>query len=103
MNVMEPLSADMMHQIRTLRQIQKVSAQTLANRITALGFTVSREMIANLEGGRKQTVPFDFVVRAAEALGSTLPELLAGPVKCPTCSGNPPVGFTCNTCGSKDG
>jgi transcriptional regulator with XRE-family HTH domain len=98
-----PISSEVIAKLRTLRQIQKVSAQHLAGEVTTLGFHVTRTMIANWEGGRKNTIPVDFLVLAAQALGTTAAVILNEPVSCPQCKGMPPAGFTCNTCGTTGG
>jgi transcriptional regulator with XRE-family HTH domain len=95
-----PISADVIAKLRALRQIQKVSAQKLADRVSALGFPVSREVIANWESGKKATICVDFVVLAAKALDTTAEAILNEPVLCPSCKGETPAGFTCNTCGA---
>ncbi|MEV0220808.1 hypothetical protein [Streptomyces sp. NPDC050704] len=94
-----PISTEVIAKLRALRQIHKVSAQKLADAVTDLGFPVSRAMLANWEGGRKGTIPVDFLVLAAKALGTTAEAILNEPVFCPTCRGDAPAGFTCNTCG----
>ena len=94
-----PVSAEVIAKLRTLRKIQKVSAQMLADRMTELGYPIQRTVIANLENGRRSEVSIDHVVVAARALGTTVLALLEEPVVCPQCKGEPPAGFTCNTCG----
>lgn len=96
---MLPVSAEVVAKVRKLRQIQKVSAQQLADRMTELGFTISRGVLANIESGRVASVSVDFLDAAARALGTDAVALLARPVVCPACKGEPPAGFTCNTCG----
>lgn len=95
-----PISAEVIAKLRALRQIQKVSARQLADQVTALGYEVSGSVIANYESGKKATLPVDFLVLAAKALGTTAEALLTEPVRCPSCMGEPPAGFTCNTCGA---
>lgn len=92
-------STEVTANVRLLRQIKKVSAQRLADEISRLGFPVTRSMIANYEGGRRNTIPVDYLLLAAEVLDTDPLVLLLGPVQCPTCKGAPPEGFTCNTCG----
>jgi transcriptional regulator with XRE-family HTH domain len=94
-----PISAEIIGRLRILRKLTRVSAQELADGITALGFPVSRSTIANSESERKATLSLDYAVLAAQVLGSDLGALLAGPAACPTCKGEPHPGFTCNTCG----
>lgn len=93
------LSAELFAKVRTLRKLQGVSAQALADRMTAQGFQVIRSVIANGESGRVRSMSVDFASHAARALGITLTELLTEPAVCKTCNGEPPAGFTCNTCG----
>lgn len=94
-----PLSAELFAKIRTLRKIHGVSAQELADRMTAQGFEISRSVIANCESGRVRSLSVDQAEHAARALGTTLPLLVTDPANCPQCKGEPPAGFTCNTCG----
>ncbi|MFJ2004779.1 helix-turn-helix transcriptional regulator [Streptomyces chartreusis] len=96
-----PISAEVIARLRALRRIRKVSAQVLAERMTAAGYPIKRSVIANLESGRRAEVSVDHLVAAAEALGTTAEAILSGPMPtCPTCKGEPPTGFTCNTCGA---
>jgi len=97
------ISREVVSKLRALRQIQKVSAQKLADDVTLLGFPVTRTMLANWENGRKNTIPVDFLVLASQALGTTAAAILNEPVACPQCKGEPPAGFTCNTCGTAGG
>lgn len=96
---MTTLSAEVIAKIRALRKMQKLSCQTLADRMTAAGYPVSRGVLSNTETGRVAEVSVDFADAAARALGTNLTSLLAQPVACPTCHGRPLTGFTCNTCG----
>lgn len=96
-----PISAEVISKLRMLRKIQKVSAQTLSDRMTELGYPVARTVIANLESGRRAEVSIDHVFVAAQALNTTVAALLAEPVVCPTCKGAPPLGFICGTCGGE--
>lgn len=93
------LSVEMFTKVRTLRKLQGLSAQALADRMTAQGFHVIRSVIASGESGRVRSMSVDFASHAARALGLTLIELLTEPAVCKACKGEPPAGFTCNTCG----
>jgi transcriptional regulator with XRE-family HTH domain len=93
------ISAEVVAKLRALRKIRKVSAQQLSDRMAELGYPVARTVIANLENGRRAEVSIDHVVIAAQALDTTVEALLTEPVRCPSCKGEPPAGFTCNTCG----
>ncbi|HKW93133.1 MAG TPA: helix-turn-helix domain-containing protein [Methylomirabilota bacterium] len=95
-----PVSAEVIAKLRALRKFQKVSAQTLADRMTELGYPIQRTVIANLETGRRSEVSIDHLVIAAQALGTTAMAILSEPVVCPQCKGEPPAGFACLTCGA---
>lgn len=95
-----PVSATVIAELRALRRELKVSAQQLADRMTEAGYPIKRSVIANLESGRRAEVSIDHVAIAARALGvdvSALVRRVTDP--CPNCKGEPPAGFTCNTCG----
>lgn len=99
-----PVSAAVIAELRTLRKELRVSAQQLADRMTEAGYPVKRSVIANLESGRRAEVSIDHVTIAAKALGvdvSALVRRVTDP--CPHCKGEPPAGFTCNTCGTTGG
>lgn len=97
------LSAELFAKTRTLRKIQGISVQTLANRMTAQGFHIARSVIAKGETGRVRSMSVDQASHAARALGLTLTQLLTEPALCRSCKGEPPAGFTCNTCGTAGG
>jgi transcriptional regulator with XRE-family HTH domain len=99
MSAPSPLSAEMIRKVRALRKIQKVSAQKLTDAMAETGFPITRTVLANMEGGRVATVSVDFLAAAAKVLGTDIVTLLTQPVACPQCKGEPPAGFTCNTCG----
>lgn len=94
------LSTELFAKVRTLRKIQGISAQALADRMNAQGFHVIRSVIANGETGRVRSMSVDFANHAARALGLTLTQLITEPAVCKACKGAPPAGFTCNTCGT---
>lgn len=99
-----PVSAEVIAQLRAIRNELKVSAQELADRMTAAGYPIKRSVIANLESGRRAEVSVDHVAIAAKALGvdpAAIVRRVTAP--CPHCTGQPPAGFTCNTCGTAGG
>ncbi|WP_164479052.1 helix-turn-helix transcriptional regulator [Nakamurella antarctica] len=55
-------------QIKIWRGRRGLSAQQLADRTRTLGYTVSRNTIASLESGRKETVPIQELVTIARTL-----------------------------------
>lgn len=88
-------------ELAALRRSQKVSAQELAERMTVLGYPIKRSVIANCESGRRAEISVGHMVFAARALRADPVSLLVrtGLTICPTCRGEQPTGFTCNTCG----
>ncbi|WP_158719328.1 hypothetical protein [Streptomyces sp. NBRC 110035] len=76
-----------------------MSAAALAEALSANGYPTTRAVLANQDCGRVRTVPVDFVVAAARVFGVTVGELLED-IACSVCRGEPPEGFTCNTCGT---
>lgn len=101
---MSPVSAAVIAELRALRKELKVSAQQLADRMTEAGYPVKRSVIANLESGRRAEVSIDHVAIAAKALGVDVSALVRRVTEpCPHCKGEPPSGFTCNTCSTTGG
>ena len=94
-----PVSGMAIEKLRTLRKIQKMSAQGLADAVTELGLPTGRSTVANMECQRKSALTLDYAYLAAQALGTDLWTLLTAPVVCPQCKDVPREGFTCNTCG----
>ncbi|HET6355998.1 helix-turn-helix transcriptional regulator [Streptomyces sp.] len=94
-----PVSAAVIARIRRHRQARKMSAQTLADAITANGYHLQRATLANQEAGRAQTIPIDLIAAAAKVFGLPITALLED-VACGTCGGKPPRGFACITCGA---
>lgn len=98
------VTAAVVAELRALRMELKVSAQELADRMTQCGYPIKRSVIANLESGRRAEVSVDHVAIAAKALGVDPAAILRRVTDpCPTCKGEPPAGFTCNTCGTAGG
>jgi transcriptional regulator with XRE-family HTH domain len=96
-----PVSAEVIAQLRAIRNERKVSAQELADRMTTAGYPIKRSVIANLESGRRAEVSVDHVAIAAKALGVDPAALLRRvTAPCPHCNGQPPAGFICGTCGA---
>ena len=95
-----PVSAAVINELTQIRRARKVSAQELANRMTAAGYPIKRSVIANLESGRREEISVDHLAAAALALGHSASAILRRATSpCPTCKAEPPAGFTCNTCG----
>lgn len=62
--------------VRLVRERQKLSAQQLSVRCAVAGYPIPRNTIANLENGRKETLPLHELVILARALGVPPVELL---------------------------
>ncbi len=108
-------------QMRQWRGKRRLSAQALADRTAALGMEVARTTLADLENGRRESVRVPELLIIARALDISPADLLAGnggaevspgdpmsradaaawlgSLHCLACGGEPPAGFTCNTCG----
>lgn len=99
-NPMHDLSRQVIDRIRQTRQSRGMSVQQLADAITARGYRIGRSSLAEMEIGRKVTVPVDLVLIAAQVLAVPVSRLLPAPPDCRTCKGRPPIGFTCNQCGA---
>lgn len=95
----EPITAQVVAELRGIRLRQKVSARVLADRMTAAGYPIERGVIANVETGRRVEISIGYLVAAAHALDTDAAEILRRCVPCPHCKGDRPAGFTCNTCG----
>jgi transcriptional regulator with XRE-family HTH domain len=65
-------------EIRRLRTLQGVSAQALADKINALGHTMSRSTLADIENGRRKYVTVTELIVFARAL-DTAPVMLLFP------------------------
>jgi transcriptional regulator with XRE-family HTH domain len=93
------LSMMVVDNVRAIRKRLGWSAARLAEALPAeLG--LSRAVIANLEGGRRDAVTLDELAALAEALKISDPWALTRPEvpPCETCGGNPPPGFRCMVC-----
>lgn len=100
----QPVTAAVVRGLRSARKTRGVSAQELAERMTATGYPMKRSVIANVESGRRAEISVDYLAAAAAALELDAPSVLRSVVApCPQCKGDPPTGFTCNTCGTGGG
>jgi transcriptional regulator with XRE-family HTH domain len=96
---MLPASSRLIARIRTMRKMRGMSQQQLAERITAAGYRIGRVGIANSEAGARKELPSDFAFAAATVFGVSVERLLSD-VTCTACQDIPPVGFSCNICGT---
>jgi transcriptional regulator with XRE-family HTH domain len=87
---------------RELRKERGWSQDDLARRMEELGWPMHQTTVAKLEAG-KRPIRLNEVAHLAMLYGLKLSDFLAGgPAEqpsCRACSGRPPAGFTCNTCG----
>lgn len=99
MTLQSDFTIDVVSRMRMLRERRGLSCEELAELMCRKGTHITRNIIANLEAGRKNYLSVDDAVYAAEALGVSLEYLLFGTgVSCDTCMDMPPFGFTCNSC-----
>ncbi|MFI8535416.1 helix-turn-helix domain-containing protein [Streptomyces aquilus] len=96
----EPIAARVINELTALRRQCKISAQQLADRMTAAGYPTNRSTIANLENGRRTEISVGHLAFAAQALGADAAAILRRAAPCPQCANDPPTGFVCGTCGS---
>ncbi|MFI1165593.1 helix-turn-helix domain-containing protein [Streptomyces sp. NPDC020801] len=96
----EPITARVLRELTAIRRQMKVSAQELADRMTAAGYPIKRSVIANLETGRREEVSVGHLAIAAQVLGVDAATILRHAAPCPRCHNEPPAGFACQTCGT---
>lgn len=96
----EPITARVLEQLTETRKRLKVSAQELADRMTAAGYPIKRAVIANLETGRRTEVSVGHLAVAAQVLGVDAATILRHAAPCSRCHNKPPAGFACRTCGT---
>jgi hypothetical protein len=91
-------------QIRRARDIQNLSAESIAARVTEQGYLLSRSALASIETHRITRLGLDAFVALCEAVSLDPSVVLAiARDDCPQCSNQPPRGFTCNTRGAVAG
>lgn len=96
----EEVTAEVIARIRRVRRERGVSAQALADAITARGHKVSRETLAGAENGFRATISVDLLVHAARFLNVSPARLLSDGPWCAACNDSPPPGFICKECGA---
>ncbi|MEU5772634.1 hypothetical protein ABZ819_04930 [Streptomyces venezuelae] len=98
------VSAAVIQELATARRGHRMSAQRLAEQMTAAGYPIKRSVIANVESGRREEISVDYLSAASLALKADAAEILrraTGP--CLNCKGAPPHGFICATCAAIGG
>ncbi|MGW4648065.1 helix-turn-helix domain-containing protein [Kitasatospora sp. NPDC004289] len=95
----QPTSAEVIARIRRHRLADGMSAQALADALTANGHPIARSTIAKQETGKATAITVDQVVATAQVF-KIPPEALLSDMPCAICEGEPPAGFACNLCGA---
>jgi transcriptional regulator with XRE-family HTH domain len=83
--------------LRTARTLQGRTQVEVAERLASEGFVCHQTKIAKIEQGTQE--PSLAFALALFRLFDTTPDVALGLADCPQCKGEPPEGFTCNTCG----
>lgn len=86
--------------VRALRVGRGWSAAEVASRADAAGFVLPRNVIANLENGRRAMVTVDELAALAAVLAVEPWSLTSDEPVCTACRNNAPAGFACLTCGN---
>lgn len=96
------LSVGLIRAMRAARKARGWSQVEYARRMTEAGYGMSRAAAANREQREETSVSVDEAAAMAAVLGLSLDSLvaLAAGGQCARCSGSPPSGFTCRTCGA---
>jgi hypothetical protein len=85
-----------------------ISQERLARLVTSAGFPATQQYLTKVETGQRGHIPLGFAVAVTAAFNATPDVALGlapdnpeerGLMRCSQCNGNPPAGFTCNTCG----
>lgn len=96
-----PISEAVIGRVRSLRKGRGLTAKELAQIMTDCGYPTTRTAIAQAECGYRKEISVDWLWSASQALRVPVNKVLFGP-DCATCDDNPPVGFTCNSCGTEN-
>ncbi len=96
----EPIAVRVIAALTAARRQKKISAQKLADGMTAAGYPIKRSVIANLETGRRAEISVGHLVAAAQVIGIDAALVLRQAAPCPQCQNEPPAGFACTTCGA---
>ena len=95
-----PLSQQAFVNMRVLRDRVRMSQRALAERLTEEGVPTTRQVLAGQErGGVVDRMSVDQAVALTRIFNVSLDQLCREPL-CEQCKGIPPVGYTCNSCGT---
>jgi DNA-binding XRE family transcriptional regulator len=84
--------------LRRARKARAMTQEGLASRLASLGISARQTTIAKIEGGSFEP-SLSFALALFRLFGTTADAALGLSVTCLTCGGQPPEGYTCNTCG----
>lgn len=93
------VTARVAQRMRMERARRGWSQEQLSRALANAGCVVPRAQLAELELGRKREASVELLLALSRVLVVPVAELLGLPL-CGACSGRPPVGFSCNTCGA---
>ena len=96
-----PVGMAVVRNVRRLRDRRGWTAMEFSDRTAATGFRVGRNVLANLETGRRRIVTVDELAAFAAALRVDPWSLTTGEPVCVACRNRAPAGFACLTCGCK--
>lgn len=97
-----PLSEKAAERIRAFRTTRRISAEKLAQELTAGGYAISRGALANIENKRFKTVPVDLLARLMWYFDVSYGGFFGGPL-CNGCRDDPPKAYICKVCGRTRG
>lgn len=92
-------SSTVIRNMRIMRNARKWSARELSERLEAVGCSMGKHVIANMESGRAPEITVSRMSALAHVFEVDITEMLTE--VCPACHGSPPAGFTCNACGAR--
>lgn len=96
-----PTTRIVMQNLKAYRKAAGLSVEKLCQLMTESGVPIKRPVLANFESGRRSNITIAEVAAAAGVLQIPITSLLDENGPCPTCHGNPPLGFTCRKCGNE--
>ena len=95
----DALSVQVAANVRAMRRKRKLTQAALADALAAHGVTVGRNVLANIETGRRVDVSVDELAAFAAVFDVEPWSLTKRHVVCLNCGGQPHLGFTCRVCG----
>jgi len=97
---LDPLTGQVIANTLKIRKSRNLTQEDLAAAMRGRGVLWVRTIVANLESGRRGHLTVAELAALGDVFGMD-PWALTQPLPpCETCHGNPPVGFSCRTCGT---